>query len=406
MALEWGGTYWGGGVAMLGGALTFGGLRHLLNRPRTSHSVLLAFGLAVMANSRPFEGLVASLPVLAVLVWWLLADQTFDPRTRLTRVVAPMLAVLGMAAAGMAYYNYRVTGNPWTLPYQAYMATRTWATPFVWQVPEPKPRPESRSPENGANQETVRPAEARSIHPVQTIDTEWWFSTLYLRLLTHRSHILSSVLKVATLWAFYFGPILSVPLLALFWGVGDRWNWFAIVTGGLTLLAVLLTTIAWPNYVAPAAPLVFVVAVQGSRQLGLCRGRADRVGRHWIPTMLVLSLLYLILLTLLFPPLMKELRWGESRAKVQAELERVDGRHLVLVRYNVGHVWYKEWVQNKADIDGAKVVWARELAPDSNRMLLEYFKDRHAWLLEPDREPPILVPYDLEQHSRTAPFSR
>ena len=57
-----------------------------------------------------------------------------------------------------------------------------------------------------------------------------------------------------------------------------------------------------------------------------------------------------------------------------------------------------EWVYNKADIDGAQVVWAREMDPDHNRKLLDYFKDRHIWLLEPDAEPPMLQPYPSQDN--------
>jgi hypothetical protein len=52
---------------------------------------------------------------------------------------------------------------------------------------------------------------------------------------------------------------------------------------------------------------------------------------------------------------------------------------------------------NDADIDGAKVVWARDMGMAQNRKLLEYFRDRDVWLVEVDQydSPPKLTPYAL-----------
>jgi hypothetical protein len=65
------------------------------------------------------------------------------------------------------------------------------------------------------------------------------------------------------------------------------------------------------------------------------------------------------------------------------------------VRYGGQYSYHQEWVYNEADIDNARVVWAREMDPARNRQLLEYFKNRHAWLLDvdDDSKPPHLEPY-------------
>jgi len=65
MLRHWGQSYWGGAVAMLGGALLFGSLPRLRRSPRWIYGLTIAAGLALLANSRPYEGLIAALPAAA-----------------------------------------------------------------------------------------------------------------------------------------------------------------------------------------------------------------------------------------------------------------------------------------------------------------------------------------------------
>src|SRR5437016_4242334 len=54
----WSNGYFGGNVAAFGGALTLGALPRMFKRARTPDALWLALGLAILANSRPFEGFV------------------------------------------------------------------------------------------------------------------------------------------------------------------------------------------------------------------------------------------------------------------------------------------------------------------------------------------------------------
>jgi hypothetical protein len=57
------------------------------------------------------------------------------------------------------------------------------------------------------------------------------------------------------------------------------------------------------------------------------------------------------------------------------------------------------WVCNAADIDNAKVIFAREMDPVSDREIREYFKDRQAWLVEPDPPNLRVSPIEAERTS-------
>ncbi len=65
----------------------------------------------------------------------------------------------------------------------------------------------------------------------------------------------------------------------------------------------------------------------------------------------------------------------------------------MIVRYKPDHEVLEEWVYNEADIDGSKVVWARDMDTAKNNELIDYYKDRRLWLLEPDEKPVRVTPY-------------
>jgi hypothetical protein len=81
--------------------------------------------------------------------------------------------------------------------------------------------------------------------------------------------------------------------------------------------------------------------------------------------------------------------WYMARRDLERELEGQPGRHLVFVHYEKTHSPHAEWVYNRADIDGARVVWAREVSPAQDAALRRYFCGRTVWLVRPDAATPI-----------------
>ena len=64
-----------------------------------------------------------------------------------------------------------------------------------------------------------------------------------------------------------------------------------------------------------------------------------------------------------------------------------------MVRYIDDHNIHDDWVYNKAEIDSSKVIWAREIDPEQDGKLFDYFRDRKIWLVTPDTDNTHLEPY-------------
>ena len=91
--------------------MLLGGVSRITSIRRYSQvgpAVAVGAGLAVLANTRPFEGLLAAIPALVVLV--ALIVRSIRRRQSLSWIGASF-AVLVPVALLMAYYNFRVTGR-------------------------------------------------------------------------------------------------------------------------------------------------------------------------------------------------------------------------------------------------------------------------------------------------------
>jgi hypothetical protein len=367
----WSQSYWGGAVAMAGGALLLGGFRRLVSRPRAWDAVAMALGLTVLANSRPFEGLLISLPVGLVLIIWLLGAHGPGRRAALTSVVLPMGAVLVLTAGAILYYNSRLTGDPFLLPYQHNGATYAMTPLFLWQQLQPEP--------------PYRHAAIRDYH------IEWALPA-YLRLRTVDGYIREAWARVRTFLTFFLGPLLLIPLAALPWVSRDHWSRLALVTCAVVLGGLLLTTWFQPHYAAPLTCLVVFLAVQAIRQLRLWHWRGRPSGRM-LSASLPACYIMLLATSVWLQASAHPAGWQRHRAHIAADLRQQGGAHLVIVRYGPGHSPHQEWVFNNADIDGSPVVWARDMGSGENRHLLCYFATRTAWLLDADADPPMLAPF-------------
>lgn len=71
-----------------------------------------------------------------------------------------------------------------------------------------------------------------------------------------------------------------------------------------------------------------------------------------------------------------------DRARLESQLNQIPGQHLVIVHNHWSHTGSEDWIYNKPDLDRAKIVWARDMGPEANQDLLQYFPDRKVWVVD------------------------
>jgi hypothetical protein len=373
----WAQSYWGGAVAATGGALLLGGVRRLTRRPRVYDAWFVGAGLAILANSRPYEGLLVSLPTGAFLVAWMLSKRGPAMWVSIRRIALPLLIVLGLTSTAMGFYNLRVTGDALHMPYQVHEETYALVPLFIWQDLRPEP-----------------------IYHHQHIRD---FHASYILLYSAQRSISGFLEKnVGSIWksAQFYLNVFAIPLIAalwllVHWALRDRWGRLALMVYGVLMPGLLMQTYTSVHYVAPITGLNYFFVVNAMR---LWRWRNERIGQFmlWFPTCLAITGLAVSVVS----GIMKDnsSAWHLQRARLLAQLNQEQRQHLIIVRYGPQHSVNDEWVYNEAEIDRAKVIWARDMNPAQNCKLIEYFKDRRIWLLEVDTDEPVpkLKPYSMD----------
>jgi hypothetical protein len=357
----WVNSYWGGAVAAAAGALVVGAVPRLLRRPTAAVAAIAAFGMVALANSRPYEG---GLTVAAAMFVLFVALRS---RHRLKglitpRVALPAAAILAGGLAAMGYYNYCLTGDPFLMPYSLHQRVYA-ASPIFWMMP-PQPAPVYR-------------------HEILRKFWVEWDKPFYD--IAHTS-FLFVVTGFMGILPFFLTPVSAAAVVAAFL------RWSAKVRMAMAMLAVpvaglLLERFSMAHYLAPAAGLILLLGGLGVQYLGV------RFGARAVAIFAVLFFASAGIQAALHPQEYFHKEFAANRRSVMQRLAADGGRHLVIVRYQPDHNLLEEWVYNGADIDGAAIVWARDMGEAANRELLNYFRDRKVWLLEADRPPLAPVRY-------------
>ncbi len=381
----WADSYWGGAMAAIGGGLVLGALPRIKKSQRIGDALLMGFGAAVLANSRPYEGMVFCLPVAVALIAWVARRPRPPLKLVAARVLAPLGIVLGLAALATCYYFWRVTGSPFRMPYQVDRATYAVAPYFLWQSPRPEPVYHHR--------------EMRDFYTRNELD--------FYRQTRQVSGILHVTMsKFLNLWLFYYGSLLTLPFVLVIATSPIGFSWRCIsketqfmVTATCTFLAGLaMEVFFFVHYAAPLTCVLMMLELLAMRRLRRWHWRGQPSG-CFVTRSLPVAISCLLLMRALATPLHLSIGpvWPPTgysaqmvktdRERISAELESLAGNELVFVRFSANSKSAYEWVYNRADIDTAKIVWAHDMGVGKNLELIKYFKGRTAWLVLPDARP-------------------
>jgi hypothetical protein len=356
--------YWSSCLPEFGGALVLGSLPRIQHTARPRHAVILAIGLAILADTRPYEGFLVSAGVAVALFVWMLGKHRPPFRISLIRIILPIVLTLAPLAAWTGYYYDRVTGSPFHMAYDVNRSMYAMGRYFIWERPWPSkiynhPRMQA------VYQRELREAIAyRSLH----------------------GFVHSTGVKLHSFWEFYLVPPLPFFFIGLPCAVRDRrlrvpWMILAIFVAGLAIEVWFL-----PHYFAPTAALLYLFLMQCARHMQRFEWRGRRIGPALVRSIAVVYIATVaIRLVLAFTGIHPEREWQHgdmARASIVRELDATPGQHVIFVSYAEDFDLDREWVYNGANIDSQKIVWARDMGKEKNRDLVDYYRGRRFWEVE------------------------
>jgi hypothetical protein len=373
---QWMNSYWGGAVSACAGCLVFGALPRLRAGRSARYGALLGLGLGLHWLARPYETIFLVMTALLFLLpsWRSLAK----PAAAAAFVLLPAIAL-------SLLHNKQTTGSWTMLPYQ--LSQYQYGVPTTFTVePIPIPhRPMTREQRLDYNAQS-------EAHGAGTENFVSYWARWASRIRFYRFFVLAPL-------------YLALPAFLL----SLREYRFAWVL--LTIVAFSLGTNFYPyfytHYIAALTCLFVLMSVAGLERLSRLNIRSIPVGPEAARILLFVCAGHFVFWyglhasrdEGLYASMTPFETWDainhgdpEGRIAVRQQLEAVPGRQLVFVRYWPQHQ-FQEWVHNAADVDHARIVWARDLGPEENQKLLRYYPDRTGWLLEPDAHPPQLRRY-------------
>jgi hypothetical protein len=386
----WINTYTGTGlITAFGGAMVLGALPRLMKTARFHYGLLMAVGIVPLVLTRPYEGLLLCLPVAVVLGRWAISGKNRPALRVLIQRAAFPLALVIAAVAWLGYYDYRAFGRPLTLPYTVNRAAYAVVPYYIWQPRKPEPVYRHQALRDFYNGDELR---------------------VYNKMHSVSGFIPATVVKVFALTLFFAGFALLPPLIMIRRVFLDRRIRFLLVSVVVLAAGMLIEIFLIPHYVAPFTAAFYAIGLQAMRHLRVWRPEGKPAGEMLV-RMTVMVCVLLAAMRLFSGPLHIRVgaypagQWtgmwfgpehfGTERAQIEAGLEQLPGKQLAIVRWSPKRNSLDQWVYNQADIDGSKVVWAREMDVADNWELMRYYTDRKPWLVDMGTQPATVSPFPL-----------
>ncbi len=383
---QWMNSYWGGAVPAAAGCLVFGALPRLRESGRVRDGAWLGLGLGLHLLTRQYESIFLFLSVILFLLPQLRQP---DSWRKLARPAAAALLVVIPAGAVTLLQNKRVTGSWTTLPEM--LSQYQYGVPAALTF-QPAPVPH------------------HPLTPQQALDYKMQLSFRGPHNETLGSFLLRLEYRVRYYRFFFLAPLYFVLPIFLVTIREYRFVWVVAAIGAFALGVNFFPAFQF-HYVAAVACLFVLMSVVGLDHLSRFCVRGWPVGQEaalLVIFLCVAQFTFWYALHILddqqFSMAARQYEtWDavnhqnpERRTTINQQLAQHPGKLLVFVRYWPQHIFQEEWVFNGADIDGSRIVWARDLGAAEDEKLRHYYPDRAAWLLEPDARPPRLSPYQPE----------
>jgi hypothetical protein len=244
---------------------------------------------------------------------------------------------MAFTAAGMAYYNWRITGSALTLPYTLYSKTYMVSPIFVW--------------------ESERPAPSYSHEVMRRMHMDW-------------EPELQRARSQSTLAGWIRAKLSEYPILVLaallMCGVIAQERRIQLLAALLAtfLVGLCLQRYVQLHYLAPIVPVIAAVFMLFLKRLSRWQYAGRRIGQG-----AAIALFVAAFGLALFRGI-QSLGWysgyaGLERAAIESRLADIPGQHVVVVRYSPTHSFHDELVYNAADIDGSRIILGPRYGHDS-----------------------------------------